>query len=124
MNQSPEFIYAAIKMIIVLGLLLGGLILALHFVKRLTGRRDGQTKGRMIRVLANTYLGVKKSVSLVEVPGCVLVLGVTADRINLLARIDDPDTLETLAGADNEVARLSFSDHIQKLSSRYKREKD
>jgi flagellar protein FliO/FliZ len=123
MNQSPEFIYAAIKMIIVLGLLLGGLVLALHLVKKLAARRDGQTKGRMIRVLANTYLGVKKSVSLVEVPGCVLVLGVTADRINLLARIDDPDTLETLAGADNEAPRLSFSDHIQKLSSRYKREK-
>ena len=124
MNPSPELIPTAIRMIIILGLLLGGLILALYVVKRLSGRGDGQTRGRMIRVLANTYIGVKKSVSLVEVPGCVLILGVTADRINLLAKIDDPDTLETLTASDNGTMRRSFSDHIQKLSSRYRREKD
>jgi flagellar protein FliO/FliZ len=123
MNQSPDLIATAVKMFLVFGILLGGLIVSLYLVKRVIGRKDNQSKGRMIRVLANSYIGVKKSISLVEVPGAVLVLGITTDRINLLVKIDDADTLQGLTAPENEPMRWSFSDHIQKISSRYKRQK-
>jgi len=123
MNQSPDLIATAVKMFIVLGVLLGGLIVALYLVKKVIGRRDGQSKGRAIRVLASTYIGVKKSISLVEVPGALLVLGITNDRINLLTKIDDTETMQQVTAAQNEPMRWSFSDHLQKISSRYKKEK-
>lgn len=123
MNQSPDLIATAVKMFIVFGILLGALIVSLYVVKRLIARKDNQSKGKLIRVLANSYLGVKKSISLVEIPGAVLVLGVTTDRISLLARIDDTDTLQGLTHSENEPMRWSFSNHIQKMSSRYKKEK-
>jgi len=123
MNQSPDLIATAVKMFIVLGVLLGGLIIALYLVKKVIGRRDSQSKGRVIRVLASTYIGVKKSISLVEVPGALLVLGITNDRINLLTKIDDAETMNQVTAAQNEPMRWSFSDHLQKLSSRYKKEK-
>jgi len=123
MNQSPDLIATAVKMFIVLGVLLGGLIVALYLVKKVIGRRDGQSKGRVIRVLGSTYIGVKKSISLVEVPGSLLVLGITNDRINLLSKIDDAETMQQVTVAENEPTRWSFSDYLQKLSSGYKKEK-
>lgn len=123
MNYPPDLISSALKMLIVLGILLGGLVIALYFTKRIM-RRTGQSKGKMIRVLANSYVGVKKSISLVEVPGSVLVLGITNDNINLLAKIDDVEIVDKVTRPENDKMSWSFSDHIQKISSRYKREKD
>lgn len=123
MNYPPDLISTALKMLIVLGVLLGGLVIALYFTKRIIRRRAGQSKGRMIRVLANSYVGVKKSISLVEVPGAVLVLGITNDNINLLTKIDDVEIVEKLTEVENDKMAWSFSDQIQRISSRYKREK-
>lgn len=123
MNYPPDLISSALKMLIVLGTLLGGLVIALYFTKRIM-RRTGQSNGKMIRVLANSYVGVKKSISLVEVPGSVLVLGITNDNINLLAKIDDVEIVDKVTRPENGKMSWSFSDHIQKISSRYKREKN
>jgi flagellar protein FliO/FliZ len=122
MNQPPDLIATAVKMFIVFGVLLGGLIVSLYLVKKMIGRREGQAKGRMIRVLATSYVGVKKSISLVEVPGAVLVLGITNDRISLLTKIDDAELMQQLTAAENAPMGWSFSDHIQKITSRYKKE--
>lgn len=122
MNYPPDLISSALKMFIVLGILLGGLVIALYFTKRIM-RRTGQSKGKMIRVLANSYVGVKKSISLVEVPGAVLVLGITNDNINLLAKIDDVEIVDKVTRPENDKMSWSFSDHIQKILSPHKREK-
>ena len=123
MNYPPDMISSALKMLIVLGILLGGLVIALYFTKKIM-RKTGQSKGKMIRVLENNYVGVKKSISLVEVPGAVLVLGITNDNINLLAKIDDVEIVNKVTRPEDEKISQSFSDHIQKISSRYKREKN
>ena len=102
MNHSPDLIASAVKMLIVFGVLLGFLVISLYFIKRVIGRKDAQSKGRMIRVLANSYIGVKKSISLVEVPGAVLVLGVTNDHINLLARIDDDEAIRQMTAPETD----------------------
>ena len=123
MNYSPDLISSALKMFIVLGILLGGLVIALYFTKKIM-RQTGQSKGKMIRVLENSYVGVKKSISLVEVPGAVLVLGITNNNIILLAKIDDVEIVDKVTRPENEKMSGSFLDHIQKISSLYKREKD
>ncbi|MFO7985584.1 MAG: flagellar biosynthetic protein FliO [Desulfatiglandaceae bacterium] len=121
MNYSPDLIATAVKMIIVFGLLLGVLVAVLYFMKRATGNRTGQSKGSMIRVLASHYVGVKKNISLVEIPGTVLVVGITNDHIDLLTRIDDVEIMRQLSESGNE--QRSFADHFQKISSLYKKKK-
>lgn len=123
MNYSPDFISSALKMLTVFGLLLVVLVIGLYLMKKAMARRPGQSKGSMIRVLANHYVGVKKSISLVEIPGAVLVLGITNDRINLLTKIDDTETMTEVAALENEQLRWSFSDRLQKLSSLYQKKK-
>ncbi len=68
-------------------------------------------------MLATHYLGVKKCVSLVEVPGSVLVLGITNDEIKLLDKIEDEAILDELTGSSDEPDEpVSFSEHLRKWS--------
>jgi flagellar biogenesis protein FliO len=59
----------------------------------------------------------------VEVPGAVLVLGVSNDTIALLTKIEDPGVLD---GIKQETSRItpSFSDHLQRLTTRFKQAKN
>lgn len=123
MNYHPDFIWTAVKMLAALGILLGALMIALYFAKRIFKGGSNQPKGRMIRVLANTYVGVKKNISLVEVPGAILVLGITSDTISLLTKIEDDEVLNKLRGSEDEKISGSFSSQLQKFSARYKRGK-
>ena len=123
MNYHPDFIWTAVKMLVSLGILLGVLIIALHFAKRIFKRGGNLSKGRMIRVLASAYVGVKKNISLVEIPGSILVLGVTSDAIILLSKIEDDEVLKKFKEAEDEQISGSFSSQLQKLSAKYKRNK-
>jgi flagellar protein FliO/FliZ len=123
MNYHPDFIWTALKMLAALGILSGILIIALYFAKRIFKVGSNQPKGKMIRVLANTYVGVKKNISLVEVPGAILVLGVTSDAITLLTKIEDVEALNKLSESEEEKTLGSFSSQLQKFSARYKRDK-
>jgi len=53
---------------------------------------------------------------LVEVPGCVLVLGVSGDRIQMLTRLDDPQVLERVRSYESAEA-VSFYDHLSKFTA-------
>ena len=123
MNYHPDFIWTALKMLVALGIILGILIIALYFTKRMFKGSANQSKGRMIRVLANTYVGVKKNISLVEVPGAILVLGITSDTISLLTKIENDEILDRFKRSEDEKIPGSFSGQLQKLSARYKRYK-
>jgi flagellar biogenesis protein FliO len=121
MNAAPELIPSALKMIGALGAVLGGLFVMVHLARRYLRRTAGAAPDRLVRVVASQAIGIKKSVALVEVPGCVLVLGVSGDRVQMLTRIDDPEVLERIrahAGAEP----LSFYDHLSKLTLRLKAE--
>ena len=123
MSYHPDFIWTALKMLAALGILTGILIIALYFAKRIFKVGSNQPKGRMVRVLANTYLGVKKNISLVEVPGAILVLGVTSDSITLLTKIEDVELLNKFSESEDEKTSGSFSSQLQKFSARYNRDK-
>lgn len=70
--------------------------LALGTKKYLLGGADAIGMKRQVKVLSNHFIGVKKSVTLVEIGGEILALGVTNDNINLLARYDDPEKIEKI----------------------------
>lgn len=95
MNGGPDLALATLRMLGALALL-AGLLGALLYLARRFGPLGGSVGGAEIRVLAAASLGARERVALVGVPGAVLVLGVTRERIQLLDRIDDPERVETL----------------------------
>jgi len=119
MNVAPELIPSALKMIAALAAVLGGLFVLVHFARRYLRRPGGMAPDRLVRVVASQAIGIKKSITLVEVPGCVLVLGLSGDRVQMLTRIDDPEALARIR-AHAGVETLSFYDHLSKLTLRLK----
>lgn len=95
----------------VTGLLSLGLVLGLIFLLGYLVRRFVLPKvhmgGRDLEVLARTYVGNKQSVALVRAGRRVLVVGVTASRVNLLTCLDD--SLEAAHLIGDAAARKSGS---------------
>ena len=89
MNAAPDMLMAGLRMIAALAVVLALLLALLYGLRRIARQRSGGIGGQRIRVLESHYLGVKKSISLVRVPGKVLVLGVTGDRITRLDALDE-----------------------------------
>ena len=119
MNAAPELIPSALNMIAALAAVLGGLFVIVHFARRYLHRAGATAQPRLVRVVASQAIGVKKSITLVEVPGCVLVLGVSGDRIQMLTRIDDPEALARVRSHEG-AETLSFYDHLSRLTARMK----
>ncbi len=94
MNATPDIMTTGLKMVAALGMVLALILFMLYGLRKITGRRLGGGRGKHIQVLESHYMGVKKSIAMVHVPGKVLVLGITTDRITLLDTIDD-DRIET-----------------------------
>lgn len=117
MNAAPELLPSAVNMIAALAVVLGGLFLLVHLARRYLQRPGSPVGEPVVRVVASHPLGIKKSVALVEVPGCVLVLGLSGDRIQMLTRIQDPDVLERIR-TRAAAAPVSFTEHLARLGLR------
>jgi flagellar biosynthetic protein FliO len=119
MSTAPDAISTTLQMLTALAIVLGGLLVVFYLMKRFLRRNDGGPGNPLIRVLANQYLGIKKNIALVEVPGTVLVLGISNDNIRLLTKIEDQGALDAIR---QETSRLtpSFSDHLHRLTTRFK----
>jgi flagellar protein FliO/FliZ len=117
MNTAPDVVSSTLQMLMALGIVLGGLLVVFYLLKRYAKRDAGGTKGQLIRVIASQYIGIKKNIALVEVPGTILVVGISNDNISLLTKIEDKAILE---GLRQEVSGItpSFSDHLQRLTTR------
>ena len=120
MNYTPDLFTTAIKMLSALGIVLGGMFVLFYFMKRYLKRDAIGSTEKLIKVLASSYLGIKKSIALVEVPGAVLVVGITHDNISLLSKIEDKDTLDNFKVQGVDQTQTTFSDQLQKISSRFK----
>ena len=119
MNATPDMLATAFKMLAALALVLGGLGLFFYFAKRVMRKDIGASGGELVRVLASQYVGLKKNISLVEVPGSILVVGISGDSICLLTKIEDKTVLDQIH--DRGIGRIppSFSDQLNKITSRF-----
>lgn len=115
MTPSADLTMAGLRMVLVLLALLGGLWALLYAIRRWSGM--GVSSGRPIRVLASSYLGPRKVISLVEIPGKILVLGVTKTDIRVLDRIDDPTVMDGFRTDSGEGKPMPFSAHLKRLTS-------
>ena len=123
MNATPDMISTALKMLAALMLVLGGLAIFFYIAKRVMRREIGGPANKMIRVLASQYVGLKKNISLIEVPGALLVIGISGDNIRLLTKIKDKKILDQIHDRQAERLNPSFSDHLNKIAGRFTADK-
>jgi flagellar protein FliO/FliZ len=119
MNSSPDVVSGAFQMLTALGIVLGGLLLVFYFLKRYLKRDVGGSSGQLIQVIASQYIGIKKNIALIKVPGTILVVGVSNDNISMLTKIEDKANIEAIQQEASGMTP-SFSDHLQRLTARFK----
>jgi flagellar biogenesis protein FliO len=119
MNAAPDMLATALKMLAALALVLGGLGIFFYFTKRVMRRDIGTSGGQMVRVLANQYIGLKKNIALVQIPGAILVVGIAGDSICLLTKIEDKTILDQIHDQGSGRLTPSFSDQLNKITSRF-----
>ena len=119
MNATPDMLATSFKMLAALALVLGGLGIFFYVTKRVMRKDIGSSGGQMIRVLASQYIGLKKNISLVQIPGAILVIGITGDSICLLTKIEDKTILDQIHDRGSGRITPSFSDQLNKITSRF-----
>jgi len=123
MNPAPDALSTTLQMLTALAIVLGGLLVVFYLLKRFLRRDAGGPGNPLIRVIASQYIGVKKNIALVEIPGTVLVLGVSNDNISLLTTIEDQSVVDAIRQKSSRLTP-SFSDHLQRLTTRFKQTKN
>ncbi len=123
MNTSPTIFSTALQMLAALGIVLGGLLVVFYFMKRVLRRDVSGSKEQLVKVISSQYIGIKKNISLVAVPGSILVVGISNDHISLLTKIDDKVVIDALCQRTARVSP-SFSDHMSRLTDRFKPAQD
>ena len=116
MNGAPDLATAAIKMVFSLGVVL---LIVWGLYRLAKGKLPAHTMGgknKHIEVVDSQYLGVKKSVTMVKIPGSILVLGVGADNVNLLTQINDPEILNSISLNSKKQRILGFKDQLNRLT--------
>ena len=87
------------------------IIATVYVLKKKYGVRTNiRGKRRLIQIVDHTPMGVKKSVSLVKVPGKHLLLGLTNDRIELITEIANED----IADDSEPVNKKEFLNLVKK----------
>jgi flagellar biogenesis protein FliO len=117
MNYSPDLTMATLKMVLSLAVVLGLVWGLSRLAKNKLPTVNGGGKTGLIKVLESRCLGLKKSVTLVQVPGSVLVLGVSSDRVSLLSKIEEPAVISSVeADLNARQASVSFKDHLRRFT--------
>ena len=124
MNGTPDIFTAGLKMIASLGVVLAMILCLLYGIRKMTSQRMGAAGGKRIHVLESHYMGVKKTISLVRVPGKVLVLGISGDRINLLDTLADDMVEQDMPPSAPKSFGPIFSDRLKKIGNGFKRKED
>ena len=101
------FVKAIITLVFVLGLMYAAFYVFRLFVKKTSGGRFGKFSSP-VRVVSSSFIGQKKNITIVEVAGEMLVLGVTPTTITCLTKIDNPDTIAELKKAQPLGAKSLF----------------
>ena len=119
MNYQPDLMTTAVKMFAALAILLVCLLAALYISKRFFRKGAPRYSGGMMRVVSSIHVGVKKTVTMVQVPGAVLILGVSNDHIRLLTKIEDTSLIEQFQVSEDQTLSGSFLEHLKHFSVKY-----
>ena len=122
MNTDPQLITTMVKMISILIILVGGLLAVSWFAKKKLNVPGGISSGKKIKIIENCHLGVKKTISLVQVPGKILVLGITGENLSLLTELNEDAVLSTQTQSETNPSQSSFTKQLKRFSQNLKKE--
>ena len=121
MSNSPDMVATALNLLFALIIVLVSLLLLFYLFKKVMKKYHNNSGNRLIKVLDSSFLGVKKNISIVEVPGAVLVLGITNDNISLLTRIDREAVMKELHETRGMEEGSWFAEKLGNIISKGKR---
>ena len=102
-GKPMEFVPSGMKMISMFAVVLGLMFLIFFGFKKYVLKNTAFGGGnKLVSVLGTWFLGPKKNISLVEVAGEVLVLGVSQDNITLLSSITSDEKIEEIKNERNK----------------------
>ncbi|QQR67206.1 MAG: hypothetical protein EX330_12575 [Candidatus Brocadia sp. BROELEC01] len=80
-----------------LGLITIAMVVAIYFLRKKIGIKAGMTgRKQYIHVVNSVSLGPKKAIHLVKIPGKILLIGVTNERIQSLSEITEKDIVDSI----------------------------
>lgn len=118
MTPSPNLTIAALKMVGALALVLGMLWALYRWNRSKISSGQGGGQAGLIRVVESRYLGVKKSISLVQVPGAVLVLGLGPEQITILDKIENQELIAEIETKGPVKGGMNFMSIFQRAADR------
>ena len=93
-GDGPDLFSSLIRVLSILFLILALLFISFYLtrgplkkLKKRIGLKGGE---EIIKVIDIRHIAPKKSIGVVDVAGHIIVVGITANDINLLARLDTP----------------------------------
>lgn len=109
---SPTIFPSIAKIIGALALVIASIYGGLFLLKKMMGRKySGNGKGNNLEVLETTYLGPKKTVSLIRVADKAVLVGSTESQISILTELSESSTeqiMESLSAPQQEEAFTTF----------------
>ena len=115
-SVSPFSFWDLVRMILVLGCVIGVIYLVFYFLKRAGGGKYAQTD--LIKVVGSQSLPGNRAIYLVQVGSQIFMVGAGGDAVTLLGEITDKETVDTLilVGAQTDSPpRRNFGDMIASL---------
>ncbi|MBI5345157.1 MAG: flagellar biosynthetic protein FliO [Deltaproteobacteria bacterium] len=96
--MTGSYAYLLVKAVVTLLFVLGLLVLALYALKRHMARPSGFNGGSSdpVKVITRFFLGQKKNLTVVNIAGEILVLGVTPNAITCLAKLESPEAVDEM----------------------------
>lgn len=92
--------WAVFQMLLALGMVLGILLLLLRLLKRTPWIQKDLPADFSIRILTTRPIAPRKYISLVEIGGEVLALGVSEAQISYLTKVEHPELLQKFRPAE------------------------
>lgn len=95
--ESPINIPKVTKYLESIGLILIIAVVALYFLRGRLGIKTGMGKRkRYLSIVDSVPLGSKKHIHLIKIPGKILVVGATHERIQTLAEITEKELVDSI----------------------------
>lgn len=120
-TKLPNISSTAIRVFIALSLILAVILIIGFLFKKYLLKNSGLLwNKKLVKVLSSSYIGNKKSISLVQVGNEVLVLGISPNNISMLTKLEDKDLREKITDKKNKESL--FSKELSKYYRHFDRE--
>lgn len=112
MAYSQEFMTSLFRMAGALVLVLGMALVGIYLLRRFKIGGGGAGGADLLQVVASRYVGTRQWIVLVEAAGVPLVVGVSRDRLQLLATLA-PGAIAQWRGRKNPERRPGFREELE-----------